>query len=392
MKLRNYILLLIIAVTGSILICNAAETQQPIYKANLFSKGDYGYNTFRIPALVVSKKGTILAFAEARKNSRSDTGDIDLVMKRSTDGGKTWSEMIMVWDDAENVCGNPCPVVDEKTGRIIVLSTWNLGKDHEKDIHKKTSQDTRRVYMLHSDDDGVTWSEAREITDMAKNPVWGWYATGPCHAIQLKNGPYKGRLIAPCDHSNVPGDYTGPVGENKTTSFSHIIYSDDIGQTWKIGGISAAGGNECTIVERTDGSLMLNMRGPRGERENGKCRMVAISRDGGQTLEPTYWNQSLQEPVCQASILNYTPKGKLTSTILFSNPNHPDKRMNMTIKISHDNGQTWANEYQVFGKFTAYSDIVVLNKGDIGIFYESGEETSYDRIAFERLPAKLFKK
>lgn len=392
MKLRNYILLLIIAVTGSILICNAGETQKPIYRANLFSKGDYGYNTFRIPALVVSKKGTILAFAEARKNSRSDTGDIDLVMKRSTDGGKTWSEMIMVWDDAENVCGNPCPVVDEKTGRIIVLSTWNLGKDHEKDIHKKTSQDTRRVYMLHSDDDGLTWSEAREITDMAKNPVWGWYATGPCHAIQLKSGPYKGRLVAPCDHSNVPGDYTGPVSENKTTSFSHIIYSDDIGQTWKIGGISAAGGNECTIVERTDGSLMLNMRGPRGERENGKCRMVAISRDGGQTLESTYWDQSLQEPVCQASILNYTPKGKLTPTILFSNPNHPDKRMNMTIKISHDNGQTWADQYQVFGKFTAYSDIVVLNKGDIGIFYESGEETSYDRITFERLPAKLFKK
>ena len=135
----------------------------------LFKKGDYNYHTFRIPALTQTKSGAILAFAEARKNSGSDTGDIDMVLKRSTDGGKTWSEMITVWDDAENVCGNPSPVVDERTGRIILAMTWNNGKDPEKNIHAKTSIDTRRVYVAYSDDDGLTWSEPREITAEAKS-------------------------------------------------------------------------------------------------------------------------------------------------------------------------------------------------------------------------------
>jgi sialidase-1 len=114
----------------------------------VFSKGENGFDTYRIPALVEASDGSILAFAEARKFSRSDTGDIDLVLKRSTDGGKTWGNIITVWDDNDNVCGNPCPVLVKETGRIILLSTWNLGADHEKDIHNRTSIDTRRVFSM----------------------------------------------------------------------------------------------------------------------------------------------------------------------------------------------------------------------------------------------------
>ena len=166
----------------------------------LFESGTNGYNTFRIPAIITTKNGTLLAFAEGRKNTSSDTGDIDLVMKRSDDNGKTWSELILIWDDGDNVCGNPAPVQDTKSGKIFLLSTWNLGSDHEHEIINQTSWDTRRIYLLVSSDDGLTWSEPVEITTTVKLNNWTWYATGPCHGIQLQAGEYKSRLIIPCDH------------------------------------------------------------------------------------------------------------------------------------------------------------------------------------------------
>ena len=132
--------------------------------------------------------------ASKRKNSCSDTGNIDLVVKRSEDGGKTWSRIITVWDDGDNVCGNPSPIVDQETGRIILVSCWNLGEDHEKQIIDKTSKDSRRVYVLYSDNDGKSWSTPKEITSSVKHPDWTWYATGPCHGIQLQGKKNKGRL------------------------------------------------------------------------------------------------------------------------------------------------------------------------------------------------------
>src|SRR5690606_3877854 len=125
-------------------------------------------------------KGTLLAFAEGRKGGCSDTGDIDLLLKRSFDGGKTWGKLQVVWDDGENTCGNPAPVVDRETGQIFLLATWNLGTDHEKEIIKGKSKDTRRVFVSASVDDGETWKPMKEITKRVKRKAWTWYATGPC--------------------------------------------------------------------------------------------------------------------------------------------------------------------------------------------------------------------
>ena len=138
---------------------------------DIYQKGQDGYACFRIPAIVQSKAGTLLAFAEARKNSCSDTGNIDLVVKRSEDGGKTWSRTITVWDDGDNVCGNPSPIVDQETGRIILVSCWNLGEDHEKQIIDKTSKDSRRVYVLYSDNDGKSWSAPKESHHPSSTPI-----------------------------------------------------------------------------------------------------------------------------------------------------------------------------------------------------------------------------
>lgn len=350
-----------------------------VSSATVYKMGESGYHSFRIPAVILgADHKTLLAFAEGRKNSRSDTGDIDLLLKRSEDGGRTWSEIIKVWDDADNVCGNPSPVVDTNSGKIILLATWNLGSDHEKDIKMKCSQDTRRVYMLTSGDNGLSWSAPTEITASAKQKEWTWYATGPCHAIQLKTGKYKGRLVVPCDHAYLL--------DTVSVYRSHLIYSDDSGSSWKIGGISGEGGNESCVVELSNGDLMLNMRSSGTMREQQKCRLVAISRDGGKTLEQTKFEKQLSEPVCQGSILNYSNGEKITSTLLFSNPDNPDKRRSMTIKSSIDNGMTWKVLYFLGDTPAAYSDLVVLPTGHIGILYENGLKRPTEQINFDVFP------
>lgn len=362
-------------------VLDKTVSSQTIYK-----KGDNGFDTYRIPATILTTKGTILAFAEARKHSRSDTGDIDLVLRRSTDGGQTWGEIITVWDDADNVCGNPAPVVDQTTGRIILLSTWNNGADHEKDIHARTSKDTRRVFVLYSDDDGCSWSQPREITSSVKRKDWTWYATGPCHAIQLKKGKHKNRIVVSCNHGLFKnGESAG--------SYSHLIYSDDHGNSWAIGGEGERDGNESTVTELKNGDLMLNMRSTRhkGRAKNEPYRLVALSHDQGITLEPQRYDCSLIEPVCNGSIINYSPEGKLTQTLLFSNPNHTTKRKNMTVKMSKDNGKNWQVAHQVCDTPAAYSDMVVLPDGTVGILYETGKESCYEQIEFTILPAVLFK-
>lgn len=364
----------------------AEQTAKPVLTTTIYRKGDNGFDTYRIPATVRTAEGTVLAFAEARKHSRSDTGDIDLVLRRSTDGGRTWGDIITVWDDGGNVCGNPAPVIDRETGRILLLSTWNNGKDHEREIHLRTSEDTRRIFVLYSDDDGLTWSQPREITPSVKRSDWTWYATGPCHAIQLRKGKHKGRIVVSANHNLFK--------EGKDDgSYSHLIYSDDHGQTWAIGGEGQRDGNESTVAELKNGDLMLNMRGPRHKNraDNGSCRLAAVSRDQGITLEPQYYDRALTEPVCNGSIINYAPKGKPTETLLFSNPDHPTKRKNMTVKISKDSGKTWQAACRLSDAPAAYSDMVVLPNGDLGVMYETGAESCYERIEFAILPAKLFK-
>src|SRR5690242_2932452 len=209
---RLFICFLAVATT------NVAQSQDLNF---IYRKGEDGYSCFRIPAMVTTIKGTVLAFAEGRKNNCADAGDIDLVVKRSFDGGNTWGPLEVVWNDSTNTCGNPAPVVDRSNGNIILLSTWNLGTDHEKAITGGTSKDTRRVYVLSSSDDGKTWKKPVEITKEVKQPGWTWYATGPGAGTQVTKGKYKGRLVIACDH----------VTADTKTSYSHAIYSDDHGKT-----------------------------------------------------------------------------------------------------------------------------------------------------------------
>jgi sialidase-1 len=335
----------------------AEPAQSPV-----FVSGKDGYHTYRIPSLIVTKKGTLLAFCEGRKKSRSDTGDIDLLLRRGFDGGKTWGKTQVVWDDGANTCGNPCPVIDARTGTIWLLMTHNLGSDTEAMILDGKSKGTRTVYVCHSNDDGRSWSKPVEITRDVKKPNWTWVATGPGVGIQLKSG----RLVIPCDNY---------VARSKVRQ-SHVILSDDGGKTWKLGGVVGPQCNESQVVERADGSLLLNMRGYTGKNR----RLVAVSKDGGETFSRPVPDSELIEPVCQASILRHPGK---KGGILFSNP-ASTKREKMTVRLSRDEGKSWAHAKLLHAGPAAYSCLAVLSDGQIGCLYERGEKSPYETITFAR--------
>jgi sialidase-1 len=334
---------------------------------DVFESGKDGYNTYRIPSIILTPKGTLIAVAEGRKNSRSDTGDIDLVMKRSFDGGQTWSAMQVIGDNGENTFGNPTQVVDRKTGTVWLLSTHNPGKTKESEIVDGQGEGGRTVWAMNSTDDGATWSKPVEITASVKDKNWGWYATGPGNGIQLKSG----RLVIPANHSVL----------GKRNSRSHVFYSDDHGATWKLGGIAGEGTNESQVVERADGTLLLNMRNHR-QHPQIYVRAVVTSKDGGKTWSKVTHDPMLLEPICQASIIRFDRKDQ-KGVLLFSNPASL-KREKLTVRASFDGGQTWTLARQINAKGSAYSNLVALPDDQVGNLYEYSDQQPYEKIVFAK--------
>lgn len=366
---------LIMVLLGALSALAAAQTPAPPAGTVLFRQGTEGYNSYRIPALTVTNGGTLLAFCEGRRNSVSDTGDIAVLVRRSEDGGATWSGQQVVWDDPGHTSGNPCAVVDRDTGTVWLLMTWNRGDDHEKDIIAGRSKDTRRVFVTASRDEGRTWDTPREITRDVKRDHWTWYATGPGSGIQIQRGPSRGRLIIPCDHV-----------EAKTHAYySHVIYSDDHGETWQLGGVTPRSDvNECEVVELADGRLMLNMR---NYAQDQRCRQVAFSRDGGVTWEDQDFQPDLIEPVCQASITRLRwPDDDTPGILLFSNPASRTRRQNLTVRISYDEGRTWSVLRTLHEGPSAYSSLVRLSDSEAACLYEAGLKMPYESIVFIRFP------
>ncbi len=334
-----------------------AMTSEAPVQTDVFVSGAEGYHTYRIPAIVLSTKGTLLAFCEGRKTSSSDAGDIDLVLRRSSDGGKTWGKMQVVHEEggaAKITIGNPCPVVDRPSGTIWLPFCRN----------------NDRVFITKSTDDGQTWAAPVELTNQVKKPDWDWYATGPGHGIQLRSG----RLLIPCDH-RVRGAGKG----EKTAGHSHVFYSDDHGTTWKLGGVTDPGMNECEAVELADGSVLLSMRQYSGP----KLRAFATSRDGGLSWSKPVLSPQVHCPVCQSSIQRFSLPAAGAGVILYSGPGGPG-RTNMTVRLSRDEGKTWPVARVIQAGPAAYSDLVTLPDGSIGCLYERGQRGSYERITFAR--------
>lgn len=350
----------------AVLAALAADAGDEPRPSDVFVSGQEGYNTYRIPAALVTPKGTVLAFCEGRKAGRGDTGDIDLVLRRSADGGASWGPLQTVWDDGPNTCGNPCPVVDRSTGTVWLLLTHNLGRDHERDIIAGKSQGSRTVWVSRSDDEGATWTKPEEITASVKKPEWTWFATGPGVGIQTRDG----RLVVPCDSI--------PLGGKKAHSF--VIFSDDHGRTWKTGGLASDAHNECQVAELADGRLLLNMR---NHGSSKRRRGVAESRDGGLTWSEVRFDDALPEPVCQASLLRFTRKPPhAKDRLLFANPADEKTRAKMTVRLSLDEGRTWPVSRLLYEGPSAYCCLAVLPDLSIGCLYERGEKSPYEKISF----------
>ena len=347
------------------------EEEVPSSEFNyIYNQGTDGFELYRIPAIVKSKSNTLLAFAEARKaRSNGDSGDIDLVVKRSSDNGKTWSKQITIWNDGQNTCGNPVPIVDDR-GRIHLLMTWNFQTDKWGAITNGTGEDSRRPYYTYSDDDGITWAQPVEITSSVKKEKWDWYATGPCHGIQIQKGIHKGRLVAP--------NYFTTRESGKVTSYSHIIYSDDYGKTWKPGEPTPVGGvGECSVAEIGEGTLMLNMRA-----DEGFYRKSCTSIDGGLTWSSPQISIDQIDCKCQGSILS------IGGAVFLSNAASATERINIKNKKSTDNGKNWKGQYTVYEGNSGYSDIVELSDSQIAIIYEGGEKRYTDGLAFKVVSIK----
>ncbi len=346
------------------------ETDSLYQETTIFQAGTEGYYTFRKPTIIQTPNKDLLVFCEGRKNSFSDTGDIDVIMKRSIDNGETWSDVTVVWDDSVNTCSNPSPVVDWESGEIFLLMTWNNGSDNETAIIDQTSIDIRKVFVVSSQDNGLSWTNVREITEYVKSPNWTWYVTGPVHGTQLKKEVKKGRLV-------IPFNYVEAVTKNRS---SGIIISDDHGQTWQTGGtVSDHQVGESTVAELSNGDLMINMM---DYERTYKARKIAISEDCGNTWSDTYYDPDLIEPPCQASLLRYSYGDEDKSRLLFANPALTYSKANITIRISYDEGSNWSSGKSIYRGSSGNSDLVALKDKTIGLVYERDANLKINYVRF----------
>ncbi|MFI6338128.1 exo-alpha-sialidase [Streptomyces sp. NPDC050535] len=359
---------------------DVTEATEDIETSVPFTAGQEGYASFRIPAVVATAAGNLLAFCEGRLGSQEDFGNIEIVLKRSMDGGRTWGPLQVAARNGEHLAGNPSPVVLD-TGRVLLVHVRNAAHATEKAIRRGEVQaaDGRRVWVQHSDDEGLTWSEPTDITAGTKDESWRWYATTPGHALQLASG----RIVVPANHSLPPqGDDDGTEGRYDG---GHCLLSDDGGLTWTTGYVDDntsgyVNANETTAAELPDGRVYFNTR---NDSPAPGTRADAYSRDGGETLLKPFRPQAgLTTPVVQGSVLHLRDPDLL----LYSGPAAPGHRALMTVRASTDDGVTWRPAHTVDGLPAAYSDLVRADTATVGLLYETGDFGAYETITFRRIP------
>jgi sialidase-1 len=361
----------------------------------VFKNGQDNYECYRIPAIIKVPNGDLLAYAEARKKGCNDFGDIDLVMKRSTDNGKTWSALEIVVDNNLLKAGNPAPVVDLHDprfpkGRLFLL--YNTATTSEGDARKGIG--VREVWYITSTDNGMTWSKPSNITTSVHKPLapsynaaynfaedWRTNALTPGHALQLTRGKNKGRIFVAANHS------AGAMLDkhNVETNKAHCFYSDDHGDTWLLGAtVEMPGGNESTAAELADGSVLQNIR---YKNPSDKYRVLAFSKSGGEKWDTAYVSKELPDPVCEGSMISF--KYKKGHLVLFCNAASQTKREKLTIRVSKDNGRSWPVSFLIDNGDAAYSDIVNIGSKNIGVLYEKGNDGG---IVYTSIPLKTLLK
>lgn len=372
----------------------SARAAEPfIEKVDLFEAGQAGYKVYHIPGVAVTAKGTVLAWCEARKNG-SDWDAIDILLRRSTDNGKTFGEPKRIADVKGPVAKNPAALrLKFVSTNDVTYNNAVLIPDRDGTVHALFCVEYMRGFSMRSADDGATWSEPAEITPVfegfRKAYDWKVLATGPGHGIQLKSG----RLVVPVWLS------TGAGGNAHRPSVAATVFSDDGGQTWQAGEIAVPctetwiNPNETVAVELSDGRVMLNVR----NESKAHRRLVTVSPDGATRWSEPRFDEALLEPICMGSVVRGPAQGG-PGCLLFSNPDNlsgadgkevPGKnrdRKNLSVKLSADDGRTWPVCRTVEPGWSMYSDLAVAADGTILCFYGRGEKRDFagDRLTLAR--------
>ncbi|MER8224228.1 exo-alpha-sialidase [Streptomyces sp. NPDC094143] len=351
--------------------------QQVLFKASQ----DPGYACFRIPAIVRTTSGTLLAFAEGRVLNCGDAADIDIVLKRSTDGGRTWGPLQVVNEGAGDTHGNPAPLVDRRTGRVLLAETYNTGRTDAGNCRIPCD---RTPHLQYSDDDGRTWSRPRDLSGEILPGDWNsWYATGPVHGIQLTRGEHAGRLVFGVNTETWNGSRV-------SANHAALVVSDDGGDHWRIGatdtwpieedGTFRQKPSEVTLTERADGALLVS-----GREQDGTDlghRAQTFSTDGGDSFAtPFRALPDLYTPQVQGATL------RLGDRMLLSAPADPDRRRTMMVRSSYDGGRTWESVDRgtvVTTDWSGYSDMAAVDGSAVGLLYEGGAADARDEIRFAR--------
>ena len=390
---------------GLLALSPVSRGAEPVFETTTaFPAAPGNRPNYRIPSLIQMPGGDLLVIAERRNDNIGDVGDHDIVMKRSSDLGKTWGKEILIYDDGPNTCTDITLCFDRQQDRLFLFFL----------------QDKKKFVYLSSKDQGRTWQGPVKVHDGVIRPEWDrlgleegesadppidpesgktskartwktkWpqrYGLGPGNAgIQLSMGPHAGRLLVPGRHRE--------QGTKGYRTFAHLLYSDDHGATWKLGGNIAEYGSETQLAELADGRILASMRNE-NPRDLEKRQLVAFSQDGGQTWSEARRQPELITPKVHASVRRYTlaaDGGK--NRLLFSNPayakrenKHPYGRYNMTVRLSYDEGESWTAGRTVYPSVSSYSDLAVLPDGTVGIIYERGPEGSvryWDELQFAR--------
>ena len=316
-------------------------------------------------------------FCEARKESLDDDGDIDLVQTRSRDGGRTWLPRELIYEEGGNAkikYGNPTAVVDTLKETIWLATN----RDY---LTENGARAGGALVLFRSDDSGATWSKPIDITASVRQADWGHHAFGPGIGIQIQHGRQRGRLV-------LPANFRRSFDKSKP-SYAHVIFSDDHGQTWKLGGVLGDYTNECQVAETLEearSGLLINMRnhwGRGGVADKSGKRLVARSEDGGTTWSAEQMDPALPEPPCQASLFRYQfASGTGKSVLLFANP-AGSKRTNLTVRMSHDEGRTWPVSKLLVAGPAAYSCLTRLPDGRVGAIIETLGYRKLSFVAFE---------
>lgn len=351
--------------------------------------GEDGVNTYRIPGLATTNKGTLLGVYDVRYNDPVDLQEnIDVGLSRSTDGGQTWEPMKIIMDmgtygglpEDENGIGDPSILVDRNTNTIWVAGLWLHGYPGKRAWNASapgmSPEKTGQFVLVKSEDDGITWSEPINVTTQMKNPDWQLFFNGPGMGITMKDGT----LVFAAQYKD----------ENRIPH-STIVYSKDGGKSWEVGTGAKSETTEAQVVELSDGSLMLNMRDDRNRanrKDSMNGRSVSITKDMGKTWtkHPTS-RKALQESNCMASLITYDhpQRGRV---LFFSNPDTKVRRDHITIKTSFDEGMTWpeANQLELYEEGTyGYSCLTMIDEEHVGILYEGVKEMYFEKIHLSEL-------